>query len=83
MNHETAIQKVLACMFGVTGGGLTYPKIHLMFDPSLWGTIQEKAMSLFYTLTVAFLSGAAGYGGGMLVKKWAAVWIKRKKNGRK
>ena len=68
MNLYGGVEKMIAWICGMAGGCLAYANAHLMFI-DLWGTIQDKLLSILWAGFVAFFTGAMGVLGKRMIEK--------------
>lgn len=68
MNLSNGVEKWVAWVCGMAGGCLAYVKAHL-FMIDIWGTLQDKLISICWAGFVAFFTGAMGVLGKRAIEK--------------
>jgi len=68
MNIHSGVEKTIAWICGMAGGCLAYAKAHL-FMMDIWGTLQDKLVSIVWAGFVAFFTGAMGVLGKRAIEK--------------
>lgn len=75
MNLYGGVEKTVAWICGMAGGCLAYVKAHL-FLMDIWGSLQDRLISIAWAGFVAFFTGAMGVLGKRAIER---VFTKRKK----